>query len=588
VTPSENPSQDFYTDSSVHGPFSSDNISQDINLVSPESSNLYTDDHTGLNSFMNTGNTVAPEAAAPAHGVNGPSFLRYHGTTSGSHRASTSDFDAYCLLHVQGTTESPNKASPSYSGIDAPFVLVVQDSSESHVTSPSDSSIDAPLVLVAPGTYESFEDSRSNSGIDAPSLPHVQGTTESLETSLSDPSRDAPLFEQASTQTVEAFFRPPDEHVPISSLRKSICNVCEQFLMDIPEKDASTHLEICNLKRKLEIEQEKNKVLRVKLQMKTNKLSLLRKKKSLPHTTSPVAVEVFENIIVNGCKKIQGRRYSVKLKRFAIIQSFWSNSGYEDLRKHFCLPSRRTISRKLEGITADPGILTSVIQHIKEQIESGRFGKECVMLIDEMFLASRVSWDPQTRKVTGFTEMNGKNESSHTLATAALFIFLVGLNGRRWRFPVSYHLTDHFKGDDLIPILNNVLTVTHEAGIDVRGIVFDGLSANKTYAEACGASFDVKNLMHYYFHPVAGIYVYIFLDAVHMVKLARNLLADKEEVFIPGYEKPARFSHIEALHEFQVKYKCRLANKLSPIHVQFRNKIMKEQHKYLGRQSSSY
>ena len=537
--------------SSVRGSFSSQNVSQDTEPIYLETSPLCTDDHTASTSFVYAGKTIAPnnpathEDSPSDYGVDAPSFV----------------VDA-----VQYAEES-HVASLLHSGIEAScFVLVVQDTNESLESSLSDSGIDAPSLLdVVPSTNEDPDGPLSDSNIAANSFVLVvQDTNESTDAPLSNSVKE--------NETAEVLLPFSDEH---SSFRKPVCNVCEQLLTDLPEKDAATHLEICQLKRKLEVEQEKSRVLRVKLKMKKNELALLRKRKSLPPSTSPVAIEVFENVITNGCKKVQGRRYSVKLKRFALRQSFWSNSGYEDLRKHFCLPSRRTISRKLEGITGDPGILTSVIQHIKDQIESGRFGKECVMLIDEMCLASRVSWDPQTKKVTGFTEMNGKNESSHTLATAALFIFLVGLNGRRWRFPVSYVLTDHFKGDDLIPVLNNVLTATHEAGIDVRGIVFDGLSANKTYAESCGASFDVKNLMHYFFHPVTGKYVYIFWDAVHMIKLARNLLADKKEVFIPGYEKPARFSHIEALHQFQVKHKCRLANKLSPIHVQFRNKIMK-------------
>jgi len=138
------------------------------------------------------------------------------------------------------------------------------------------------------------------------------------------------------------------------------------------------------------------------------------------------------------------------------------------------------------------------------------------------------------------------------LDTAALFNFLVGLNGQQLRFPISYHLTDDFKGDDLIPILNDGTTATHEAGIDVRGIVFDCFPSNKIYAEAFGARFDVKNLMHYFSHPVTGKYVYIFWDAAHMIKLARALLADKKKVFIPGYDMPALFPTLRLCTDTQV------------------------------------
>ena len=68
-------------------------------------------------------------------------------------------------------------------------------------------------------------------------------------------STDAPLFDSVKeTETAETLLPFSDEH---SSFRKPVCNVCQQLLTDLPEKDAATHLEICQLKQKLEIEQEK-------------------------------------------------------------------------------------------------------------------------------------------------------------------------------------------------------------------------------------------------------------------------------------------------------------------------------------------
>ena len=48
----------------------------------------------------------------------------------------------------------------------------------------------------------------------------------------------------------------------------------------------------------------------------------------------------------------------------------------------------------------------------------------------------------------------------------------------KWKHPVRYELTASFKGADLQPVLIEVMVKTHEVGIVIRGLVFDGLGSN--------------------------------------------------------------------------------------------------------------
>ena len=70
-----------------------------------------------------------------------------------------------------------------------------------------------------------------------------------------------------------------------------------------------------------------------------------------------------------------------------------------------------------------------------------------------------------------------------------------------------------------------------------------------------------KPLKPYFLHPSTKERVYVMLDACHMLKLARNLLAMPEGIMVSGFKIPAKWKYIEALFELQNKTGFRLGNK---------------------------
>ena len=60
-----------------------------------------------------------------------------------------------------------------------------------------------------------------------------------------------------------------------------------------------------------------------------------------------------------------------------------------------------------------------------------------------------------------------------------------------------------------------------------------------------------------------------------MLKLVRNLLGDKEEIFLDGFEHPAKFGHFKALVEHQEEIGFRSGNRLTWEHINYQNHKMK-------------
>ncbi len=243
------------------------------------------------------------------------------------------------------------------------------------------------------------------------------------------------------------------------------------------------------------------------------------------------------------------------------------------LEKELCLPTIRSVNKEIEKVRAEPGeTLEQVLSLIKQMIENGETIGDCVMLIDELSIYSKIQVDPKMHHFTGYTTLSGSRVKAP--ATKALFFMLVSLDGK-WRYPVRYELTTSFKGEELVPLVNEILATTFDSKILVRGLVFDGLGSNLTFSNAAGANLDFDNLVNFIKHPCTDMKVYVIPDPVHMLKLARNFIAQIGEVFIPGFLVPVLWRHWIALHDFQVMLGFRLGNRLTEKHIEFENFIMK-------------
>ena len=90
------------------------------------------------------------------------------------------------------------------------------------------------------------------------------------------------------------------------------------------------------------------------------------------------------------------------------------------------------------------------------------------------------------------------------MAAQALVFIVFGLEGL-WKHSIGYWFTNHFDGETVTTLVKESLKLTHDEGIEIGTVVFDGLPANITMANELRAKLnsedDIKN---WFLHPCNG------------------------------------------------------------------------------------
>lgn len=114
------------------------------------------------------------------------------------------------------------------------------------------------------------------------------------------------------------------------------------------------------------------------------------------------------------------------------------NAGYQEiLRQKIRVPSLRTLSRRLENLKFDSGILDQVFDFLQIKVASfNEHEKVCGIVLDEMSIATSNIYGTSTRKYIGNITLPGHSGR----ATNALVIMLVSISSR-WKQTVAYYFT---------------------------------------------------------------------------------------------------------------------------------------------------
>lgn len=126
------------------------------------------------------------------------------------------------------------------------------------------------------------------------------------------------------------------------------------------------------------------------------------------------------------------------------------------------------------------------------------------------------------------SETSNENDNV-TLTTNVLVFMAVGINVS-FKIPLAYFLIKSLTGAERANILNTALRLLHNANVKCNSITFDGAYVNSKMCTVLGADFTYGDgFKPYTLHPVTLESFFIFFDDVHMLKLIRNCLWDKED-----------------------------------------------------------
>lgn len=239
------------------------------------------------------------------------------------------------------------------------------------------------------------------------------------------------------------------------------------------------------------------------------------------------------------------------------------------------LPAVSTIRSWFSSIDGSPGISSEALQALKTKANfANRNGTNLLacLIFDEISLRQSYNWDDNKHETIGMVDHGSKlpEKDENNIAKQALVFLINGVN-EKFKIPVGYFLINKLKSKERATLVSEILLAVCKTGIKVIGMTFDGLKDNIVMCRELGANFMLD--MPFIVNPHSSDKIFLFWDASHMEKLARNRLA-KLEVLYNSKNEPIEWKYFEALEQFQRKIGCQLGNKLTKSHIQWFRKKM--------------
>lgn len=328
----------------------------------------------------------------------------------------------------------------------------------------------------------------------------------------------------------------------------------------------SPEVRIPAMKRTIDTLQQKVSRLKKRTRIQKNLLKMLQKENKLQFaqldSIEGCIGELLKNQAINKGRKTN-KTYSQKIKEFALTLYFYSPKAYAYMRSLFNLPTSRTIRRWLEAVDCEPGFLTDVIKRVAATCPPDRNAYSLV--VDGMSIRKMLVTNRSNNNIEGYCTIG----DSKKMAGEALVFLLVPVMGGA-RYPIGYFLIDKCDSEVQAQLLKQCLALTGEENLRVVNITCDGCPANISTLRKLGADVPANTSFK---HPSMDHDVFVTLDPVHMMKLARNTIGSMRR--FKSQDGLIDYKYIEELIQLQEDMGVRLANKLTKRHLNWANMKMK-------------
>ncbi len=168
----------------------------------------------------------------------------------------------------------------------------------------------------------------------------------------------------------------------------------------------------------------------------------------------------------------------------------------------------------------------------------------------------------------------GEDINREVLATEALVFMLVGPTGR-WKFALGYFLMNKIDADVQRCLVQIALNLSHEHGLLVHAVACDCTGVNPKTMALLGCQWLGPNPQS---QPdvqfTNGHEVHLVLDACHVLKRARNALAELK-LMRDGDGNATKWEHIGLLNEIQCDEGLKFTSRLGAKHTNFQQHKMK-------------
>lgn len=254
------------------------------------------------------------------------------------------------------------------------------------------------------------------------------------------------------------------------------------------------------------------------------------------------------------------------------------SAGYNKLCEKLPLPSIRTLTRRLENLKFDVGILMEILEllSLKRQCMDDE-DLNCGIVFDEMSITELRRYCPANQKFFGTVTVGG---GQGKLASHALVFMLVGMK-RRWKQIISYEFTGNSIPANVIKNrIHQLIELVEGIGFRVNFVVSDCSGSNKRFWKESGLQYKKDTVLNSQAmqHPVDKTRsLEIIPDAVHVFKSAvqgwlANEIIELPEETAREHNLPTRTAsiwHLRDLVLFEQHNRLKLVSKLNAADVDF-------------------
>lgn len=255
------------------------------------------------------------------------------------------------------------------------------------------------------------------------------------------------------------------------------------------------------------------------------------------HKNSAQRVFWEQQHLYNSLKNKKQMRWHPLVIRFALNLKYVSSAAYRAVNSSgfIKLPSERTLADYTHWMTVTNGVQSEFIERFRLTLQKDtKHGQQhSALLMDEMKIRSGLVFKKSTGALVGFVDLGNVNadleqlvadsNEKHTAQKLAdqMLVFMVrAIFKPSLSFPVAHYPSAGLKGQNLYPIVWDVVCALEMYNIPVMSITSDGAKPNRKFYKLCrGDGYKTPN-------PFADRDVYFFSDVPHLLKTARNCFSN--------------------------------------------------------------
>lgn len=260
---------------------------------------------------------------------------------------------------------------------------------------------------------------------------------------------------------------------------------------------------------------------------------------------------------------------------FVLTLYFYSPRAYEYIREKFDqhLPAKRTIQKWYENVKSNgkKGFCEQSIEVLTQNVEKVKAGgiePVCSLIFDEMAIRKNLQWSAAHKQFQGQITYGFRPDCTEVpLANNALVFMMSGINFDL-SIPLAYYFINSLTAAEKVKLLTEVISVISELGVRVISITFDGLASNATMCKQLGANFKMNNLKPYFELPGDDRKIYVIIDPSHVLKLARNILGNKN-VLVDDAGLEVQWNYFIYLEKLRVEKDFSRLHNLTKKHIEY-------------------